>query len=158
MTTTHRSPPEESKITNLPLFHVTLPRTAKSQEIFCLPSLCHTAIRVEAHRAQSTLMQCHNYQQFGHVWGNCKQPPRCLWHGGSHLYKECPEKENATSTPACCNCKLLKEEKPHPANYRGCWHAKEPQKRKSQITTKITMGRLFSSNHTTTGVSFAVAL
>jgi hypothetical protein len=34
MTTTRRSPPEESKITNSPHFLVTLPRRAKSQEIF----------------------------------------------------------------------------------------------------------------------------
>jgi hypothetical protein len=33
MTATCRSPPEESKIINLPLFLVTLPRTAKSEEI-----------------------------------------------------------------------------------------------------------------------------
>jgi hypothetical protein len=24
--------------------------------------------------------------------GNCKQPPGCLWCGGGHLHKECPEK------------------------------------------------------------------
>jgi hypothetical protein len=52
MTTTRRSPPEVSKTINLPLFLVTLPRTAKSQEIFHLPSLCHVAIKVEAYRAQ----------------------------------------------------------------------------------------------------------
>jgi hypothetical protein len=45
MTTTHRSPPDDPKILNLPLFLVTLPRTAKSQQIFQLPSLCHIAIK-----------------------------------------------------------------------------------------------------------------
>jgi hypothetical protein len=60
MTTTLGSSPEEFKITNLPLFLVTFPRTAKSQEIFYLPNLCHIAIRVEANRAQSALTQCHN--------------------------------------------------------------------------------------------------
>jgi hypothetical protein len=74
------------------LILITLPRTAKSQEIFRLTALCHIAIRVEAYRAQNCLMQCHNCQQFGHVWANCKQPPRCLWCGGGHLHKECPEK------------------------------------------------------------------
>jgi hypothetical protein len=67
MTTTRRSTTEESKVINLPLFLVTLPRTAKSQEIFRLPSLCHIAIRVDAYRAQNSLTQCHNCQQFGHV-------------------------------------------------------------------------------------------
>jgi hypothetical protein len=41
------------------------------------------AIRVEAYRAQSDLTQCHNCQQFGHVWANCKQPPRCLCAGAA---------------------------------------------------------------------------
>jgi hypothetical protein len=67
MTTTRRSLPEDPKIINLPLFFVTLPNTAKSQEIFRLPSLCHIAIKVEAYRAQNGLTQCHNCQQFGHV-------------------------------------------------------------------------------------------
>jgi hypothetical protein len=44
MTATRRSPPEVSKIINLPLFIITLLRTAKSKEIFQLPSLCHIAI------------------------------------------------------------------------------------------------------------------
>jgi hypothetical protein len=39
MTTTRRSPSDESTTRNLPLFLLTLPRTAKSQDIFNLPSL-----------------------------------------------------------------------------------------------------------------------
>jgi hypothetical protein len=159
MTTTRRSSPDDPKSSNLPLFLVTLPRTPKSQEIFQLPYLCHISIKVEAYRAQSALTQCHNCQQFGHVWVNCKQPPRCLWCGGGHLHEECPEWENAASTPACCNCKLLEGEKPHPANYRGCRHAREElQKRKSQKTPRATTGRVFSSNTIAPGVSFAAAL
>jgi hypothetical protein len=91
MTATRASPPEGSKTINLPLFLITLLRTAKSQEIFRLPSLCHIAIRVEAYRAQNGLRQCHNCQQFSHVWTKCKQPTRCLWCGGGppeqiHVY------------------------------------------------------------------------
>jgi hypothetical protein len=44
------------------------------------------------------------------------------------MHRDCPEKENASSTPVCCNCQLTKGEKAHPANYRGCRHAKEPLK------------------------------
>jgi hypothetical protein len=55
--------------------------------------------------------------------------------------------------------KLLEGEKPHPANYRGCRHAKEElQKKKTQRTPNTTTGRVFSSNLTTTSVSFAAAL
>jgi hypothetical protein len=75
MTTTRRSPSEGTTARNLPLFLITIPRTANSQEIFNLNSLCHISIRVEIYRAQSGLTQCHNCQQFGHVWANCRQPP-----------------------------------------------------------------------------------
>jgi hypothetical protein len=67
MTTTRLSPPEEPKVINLPLYLITLPRNEKFQEIIRLSSLCHVAIRVEAYRAQNSLTQCHNCQQFGHV-------------------------------------------------------------------------------------------
>jgi hypothetical protein len=130
MTTSRRSPSQETATRNLPLYLITLPRTAKSQEIFKLQYLCHISIRVEAYRAQSGLTQCHNCQQFGHVWANCRQPPRCMWCGGGHLHKDCPEKENTTSTPVCCNCQLVEGEKPHPANYRDGRHAKEELQRK----------------------------
>jgi hypothetical protein len=144
MTSTRRSPSEGSLRRNLPLFLITLPRTAKSQEIFCLTGLCHITIRVEAYRAQSGLTQCHNCQQFGHVWANCRQPPRGLWCGGGHLHEECPERENAAYTPACCNCQLAEDEKPHPTNYWGCKHVREElQRKRSQRTPKTTTGRVF---------------
>ncbi|PNF38110.1 hypothetical protein B7P43_G15356, partial [Cryptotermes secundus] len=125
MTTTRRSQSEEAITRDLPLFLITLPRTAKSQEIFNLPSLCHISIKVEMYRAQTGLTQCHNCQQFGHIWTNCKQPPSCLWCGGSHLHKECPEKGKSASTPTCYNCQLAEGDKPRPTNYRGCRHARE---------------------------------
>jgi hypothetical protein len=75
MTTTRRTPPEEASTTNLPLFLITLPRTGKSHDIFRLTNLCPIAIRMEAYKAQNGLTQCHNFQQFGHVWANCKQTP-----------------------------------------------------------------------------------
>jgi hypothetical protein len=120
MIATHRSPTEESKFINLPLYLVTL-----AKEIFGLPSLCHTAIRVEAYRAQNALTQCNNCQQLGHIWTNCKQLSSCLWYGGGLLHKDCPKKENTASTPTCYNCQLAEKEKAHTANYRGCRHAKE---------------------------------
>jgi hypothetical protein len=136
MTAALRSPPEEPKVINLPIFLVTLPKTAKSQEVSVLPRLCHIPIRLEADRAQNSLTQCHNSQEFDHVWANCKQPPHCLWCGDGYLQKECPEKGNTSSTPTCCICRLAEREKPHPANYRGCRHAKEElQRKKSHKTT-----------------------
>jgi hypothetical protein len=61
--------------------------------------------------------------------------------------------------PKCCNCQLAEGENPHPANYRGCRYTKkEMQKKKSQRTPRTTKGRVFSSNLTTPGKSFAAAL
>jgi hypothetical protein len=57
MTTTR-----QSKVITLPLFLITLMRTPIAQEIFRLSSLCHIAIRVEEHRSQNSLTQCHNCQ------------------------------------------------------------------------------------------------
>jgi hypothetical protein len=48
---------------------------------------------------------------------------------------------------------------PHPANYRGCRHAKEElQRKKLQRAPKPTTGRVFFSDTVTPGVSFATAL
>jgi hypothetical protein len=94
------------------------------------------------------LLKCYKCQKFGHVWVNCRQPPRCLWCGGSQLQKECPEKGKKTSTPACCNCKLADEEETHPSNYRGCSHeTDEMRKKKSQRAPKATTGRVFFSTY-----------
>jgi hypothetical protein len=30
-----------------------------------------------------------------------------MWCGGRHLHKECPERDNTTTTPTCFNCKLV---------------------------------------------------
>jgi hypothetical protein len=158
MSSVRRSPEGPTNIT-LPLFLVTLPRTTKSSELFKLSSLCHISIRVEAYKSQNSLTQCFNCQKFGHVWANCKQPPRCLWCGGGHLHKDCPEKGNTPSTPACCNCQLSDGEKAHSGYYRGCKHAREEmRKKKPQGTPKTTSGRVFSSNPVKTHLSFAAAL
>jgi hypothetical protein len=61
----------------LPLFLVTLVRNIKSQEIFKLNSLTHIT-KVKLYGAQTSFTHCYNRKIFGHVWANCKQPPRCL--------------------------------------------------------------------------------
>jgi hypothetical protein len=117
MSTTRQSSTEGPSSINLPLFLFTLPRSTKSQEIFKLTGLCHISIKAEAYKAQNNLTQCYNCQKFGHVWANCKLPLCCLWCGGGHLHKDCPEKRNIESKPMCCNCKLGDGEELHPSNY-----------------------------------------
>jgi hypothetical protein len=86
MTATCWSPFKGSTTINLPLFLITLPRMAKSQVIFRLPSLCHIAIRVEAYKAQNDLTRCHNCQKFGHTGQTASNLPIVC---GGHLHKEC---------------------------------------------------------------------
>jgi hypothetical protein len=160
MTSTRSSEGERVQV-NLPLFLITLIRNTKSPEIFRLNNLCHIAIKVEAYRAQNSLTQCYNCQQFGHIWANCRQPPRCMWCGGGHLHKDCPEKENnENSVPNCCNCSLKEGERPHPSNYRGCSHAKaETLRRRIQRTGQNELtGNRFSGSRVTPGQSFAAVL
>jgi hypothetical protein len=94
---TARKPPEGTTHTSMPLFLVTLRRKTKSQDLFKLSSLCHISVKVESYKSQNALTQCYNCQKFGHVWANCKQPPLCLWCGGGHLHRDCPE-ENMFNT------------------------------------------------------------
>jgi hypothetical protein len=142
-----------------PLFLITLQRSDKSQEIFQIASLSHVMIKVETYRARTGLTQCYNCQQFGHIWANCKQPPKCVWCGGGHTHKDCPEKDNKQSKPACCNCKLTDGEKPHPSNYRGCKLAKEEmQKRTQKPQAKEQTGMVFTTRRVTHTISFAEAV
>jgi hypothetical protein len=157
MSTTRRS--QGSSSTSLPTLLITLPRSEKSHEIFKLTSLCYIAIKVEPYKSQTGLTQCHNCQQFGHIWENCKQPPRFLWCGGGHHHRECPAKDTDDSTPACCNCQLAEVEQPQPSNYRGCSHTKEETRhRKIPRAPKPNTGRAFASKYIMPGMSFTEAL
>jgi hypothetical protein len=103
---------------NISQFLVTFTaKIRKSQDIVKLTSLCHITKRVEAYKAQSG--QCYNRQQFGNVWANCKQLPRCLWCGNGLMNKECPENDKKISTPACCNCKFVDGEKYPPSGAKN---------------------------------------
>jgi hypothetical protein len=149
---------EGTTTVNIPFFLITLLRTSESHKIFTLMSLCHIAIRVEMYKAQTGLTQYYNCQKLGHIWPNCNQSPRSMWCGGGHLHKESPEKGNTASIPTCCNWKLDGDE-PHPSNYPGCSYVKEDiRKRRLQRAPKATTGRVFSSSHTTPGLSFAGVL
>jgi hypothetical protein len=131
-------------IINFSLFLICLPRTSKSKEVFKLTSLCHIAVRVDAYKSQTCLMQCYNCQKFGYVWANCKQPPTFMWCEGGHLHKECPEEGNTSTIPTCCNPNLVDGGEPHPSSYRGCRHAKEEmRRRKLQRVAKTKTRRIF---------------
>jgi hypothetical protein len=82
----------------------------------------------------------------------------CLWCGCGHLHRETPEKGKEDSSPACCNCKLAEEEKPHPSNYRGCSHAKEEMRRRKIPRAPKPNNGIAFSKYMKPGLSFAKAL
>jgi hypothetical protein len=106
-------------------------------------------IKAEVYRAQNGLTQCYSYncQNFGHVWANCKQPPRCLLCGGGYLHREFPEKTNTESTPSCCKCTPVGKNL-HPVPYRSCSHAKELKRRRALSVARGSAGRTFFSKFT----------
>jgi hypothetical protein len=60
--------------------------------------------------------------------------------------------------PSCCSSTLVEGEKPHPASYRGCSHAKGgPQRRREQWALKRS-GRIFVCKFTSPEKSYAAAL
>jgi hypothetical protein len=122
--TNQRTPNRQTHVETLALFLVTLTRNVKSQEIFKLNSLNHIIIKVQLYIVQTGLTQCYNCQNFGQVWANCMQPPWCLWCGGGHLQRECPEKTNAENMLCCCCCILVEGEEPHSGLYQGCSYTK----------------------------------
>jgi hypothetical protein len=128
---TARRSPKGTTTANMLLHLISLPRMAKLQEIFKLVSLCHIFFKVQSYKSWNDLAQCHNCQKFGLVWENCKQPPRWLWCGGSHVHKD----YHASLKSACCYFQLTVGETSHPTNYRCCNHTKEEiRKKKSQVT------------------------
>jgi hypothetical protein len=159
VTTTIRSPFDGSTTINLPLFLIILPRTTKSKKFSdCkAPATSQSEWRhIEVKMLLPSAATASSSATFRQIASNL--PAACGAEGG-HMHKECPEKENTSSTPTCYNCRLAEGENPHPASYRGCRHAKdEMQKKKHQRTPRTTTGRLISSKLTTPVMSFAAAL
>jgi hypothetical protein len=145
LATNSGAPNGQTHVETFPLLLVTLTRNVKSQEMLKLNSLNHIIIKVESYRGETGLTQCYSCQNFVHVWVNCKQPRRCLWCGGGHLHRECPEKTNTGCTLSCCNCSLVEGQKPHPASYQGCSHMKgELQRRRVHQAPKESLGGRYS--------------
>jgi hypothetical protein len=58
------------------LFPVTLTRQIKPYKKLKLNKLNYIIIKVVFYRAQTGLLQCYNWQNFGHVWADqCKEDP-----------------------------------------------------------------------------------
>ncbi|GBL86438.1 Nucleic-acid-binding protein from transposon X-element [Araneus ventricosus] len=99
--------------TNMPLFLVTLPKTADSKEIFQLTSIGHFRVKVEPLKRKTTPAQFYNCQDFYHHSRFCLRDPKCLKCAGKHTTQSC--KKPADTPATCCHCNG-----PHTANFSGC--------------------------------------
>jgi hypothetical protein len=61
---------------------VTLTVSKESQEIFRSTTLTNNVIDIKTIRAKTDSTQCYNFQYFGHIWVQCHQLPKYLWHLG----------------------------------------------------------------------------
>lgn len=61
---------------------------------------------------QDQPLQCFRCQGFWHIAANCRQQPRCVRCGDSHVVEFCPRPRQ---NPICCHCAG-----PHHAAYRHC--------------------------------------
>jgi hypothetical protein len=159
MTATRRSPPEESKIINLPLFLVTLPRTAKSQEIFvCLASATllsgwrliePTVLLPSATNASSSATSGQTASSLPAAYGE-----------EAVTYTRSAPRKEIHLPPQHAATVGWRKEKSHIPQIIGVSDAKQEiqKKKKSQRAPRTTTGRVFSSNLTTPGMSFAAAL
>jgi hypothetical protein len=141
------------------LFLITIPRTSKSQEIFRLTGLCHISIK-ERHI---------DYKVGSHSVTTANSSVTCGPIASNHLAvcgagvatctKNARKKGRlplfqAAATVSCGRV----ENHTLPTIGAAATRKKELQKKKTQRTPNTTTGRMFSSNITTPGLSFAAAL
>jgi hypothetical protein len=69
-------------------------------------------------------VQCYNFQNFGHVWSNCRHPYLLVVCGAEAIttIKNALRRERKSQPPAAEATHW--GEKFHPSNYRGCIYAK----------------------------------
>ena len=106
-------PNSEKIAVPLPLFFVSLEPKDNNKEIYDLKVLLYHRITVEAPHKRKDIPQCKNCQLFGHTRAYCKNTPKCVKCGESHLKPAC-QKPNKTKAK-CANCAGN-----HTANWKGC--------------------------------------
>jgi hypothetical protein len=132
------------------LFLIILPTTAKSLEIFRLPRLCYITIRVEAFRAQNGLISAITASRSATACPSASNLPSPCAAGVVTAQGVPRERENIFHLNMLQLSVRGKRKPPSIQLLRL-------QKKKSQRTNRTTTERVFSSNLTTPGLSFAPA-
>lgn len=94
---------------------ITLPKTAKLDEVRKVDSLENLKVTWERYNRKSDYTQCHRCQAFGHGQRNCLNKPKCVKCPGFHYYRDCTLTRTNDSRAYCHNCGG-----DHSANYGKC--------------------------------------
>ncbi|KAL1123506.1 hypothetical protein AAG570_002584 [Ranatra chinensis] len=105
----------------LPLFFVDLEPASNNSDIFKIPKIYFSSIRVEEPHKRRDIVQCTRCQQYRHTKGYCNRPARCVRCGRDHDSATCEKSRDTPATCALCGGD-------HPANYKGCTVYKDLQK------------------------------
>lgn len=136
----------------LPLFYVDLLPDINNKDIYNIKSMMHTKISFEAPHYKRDIPQCARCQMYGHTHKYCHRDARCVKCAGDHKTKDC-KRNTRDNNVKCVLCSGN-----HPANYKGCQHYKDLQKkkfpplRKKQVTSQHltqTMSTEFTSAYPT---------
>jgi len=120
------------KITKLalPIFFVDLEPAEINKDIFHVSSILHTKVKIEEPHKRRELVQCFNFQKYGHSKTYCSHPPRCVGCAANHPSSSCNKSKDQPPTCALCGGN-------HPANYRGYTVHKDLQKFKNGPKTTL---------------------
>ena len=94
---------------------------------------------MEEFRAPVSVLQCFNFQCFGHSAKFCRSKQKCLICGGNHSHKGRPSREARKPTSASCNGS-------HVASYKGCPEYKKQAFGQHVVNNQKTYASVASQN------------
>lgn len=124
----------------LPLFFVDLEPDEINNNIFEINILLNTKIKIEEPYKRRIIIQCQNFQEYGHSKTYCSYPPRCVRCAAQHLTSSCTKSRDTSAKCVLCNGE-------HPANYKGCQIHKNLQKLRNPISRNQQPTINTQSNH-----------
>lgn len=86
----------------LPLFFVDLDPAEINKDIFHLKNLLYIKISIEEPHKCREIIQCTNFQNYGHSKRYYAHPPRCVRCVGHHLTSACTQPKD--QPPTCTSC------------------------------------------------------
>lgn len=116
----------------LDMFMLSFEKDEDINKIYSITDIMHIKVEILPLRKSKLIAQCKRCQAYGHTQRYCVRQPRCVRCPGKHITRECDKPKNVK--PKCVHCG-----DEHPANYRGCFVAKEMQKIRDRQTKKTIL-------------------